>query len=85
MENLVQSLLTRFQTELLELPSTNNQQSSFNENKANMNKKKEVTQEVVFKAIQLFTKEMRSPLEPMRSLAVNRFDHLVQNAKPGRF
>ena len=87
MKKLVQSLLTRFQTELLELPSTEQPQTSSSNktiNTANTNKKKEVTQEVVFKAIQLFTKEMRSPLEPIRSLAVNRFDHLIQNAKTGR-
>lgn len=87
MRKLIQSLLTRFQTELLELPSTEQPQTSSSNktiNTANTNKKKEVTQEVVFKAIQLFTKEMRSPLEPIRSLAVNRFDHLIQNAKTGR-
>ena len=84
MENLVQSLLSRFQTELLELPSIEHHQSPVASKQTNMGRKKEVTQEAVFKAIQLFTKDMRSPLEPIRSLAVNRFDHLVQNAKTGR-
>ena len=69
-------LRTRFMTELIELSSSQPTPSL---------PKKQVTQEVILRAMQVFTKDMRSPLEPIRSLAVNRFDHLIQNSKHGKW